>query len=144
MGPATITVTVSQMYEMTQSLPDLSKTTQPVAAESGFRCEQSGLAATGYLFQGVLCSDSEMGTVVGNRYRNGSPGSVASSSPLSSLVKPHQIHRGGAQGRGDTQAEITVHPGGVLAWVPSKANVVIWEMVPGMSQEARRHGKEKG
>lgn len=74
--------------------------------------------------------------------------SVASSSPLSSLVKPHQIHRGGAQGRGDTQArDNCASRGGVLAWVPSKANVVIWEMVPGMSQEAegmeRKRDEEK-
>jgi len=34
-----------------------------------------------------------------------------------------------------------MHLGGVLAWVPSKANVVIWEMVPGMSEEAE--GMEK-
>lgn len=89
-----------------------------------------------------------MGTVVGETaIEMDHRASVASSSPLSSLVKPHQIHRGGAQGHGDTQAEITVHPGGVLAWVPSKANVVIWEMVPGMSQEAegmeRKRDEEK-
>lgn len=88
-----------------------------------------------------------MGTVVGETATEMDHRAVASSSPLSSLVKPHQIHRGGAQSCGDTQAEITVHPGGVLAWVPSKANVVISEMVPGMSQEAedmeRKRDEEK-
>lgn len=81
-----------------------------------------------------------MGTVVGETATEMDHRAVAFS-PLSSLVKPHQTHRGGAQGHGDREEEITMHLGGVLAWVPSKANVVIWEMVPGMSEEAE--GMEK-
>lgn len=138
---------------MTQNLPDLPKTTQPVAAEPGFRCRQSGLVATRiYTFsRGLLCSDSEMGTVAGETATEMDHQPVASS-PLSSLVKPHQTHRGGAQGRGDRQAEITMHPGGVLAWVPSKARPELKTLGAGSylgdgSQNesgSRGHGKEKG